>query len=713
MDRRDFLTSAAALGVSCVATGNASASPREVDLNEVYGVLTDTTECIGCRKCEWACNETNHLPLQSLESLETQEIFKTLRRPDAAHYTVVNRYPGPEGSPKPLWVKVQCMHCNDPACYSACLVTAFTKTEKGPVIYNADRCMGCRYCMVACPFQVPAYEYQNALNPQVRKCTMCSHRTLDGGVPACVEICPPQCLTYGKRVDLLQLAREKIEKNPGVYIDHIYGEHEAGGTSWLFISNKPFTEIGLPALGEQAPPEMTEGLQHGIFKYFLPPAALFTVLGMISTVFKGEEVEEHGNPGKRHAKPGNDPPDPKEQAAPVGKQLLSPGVLGLIVLMAVGFGVALIRFFQGLGAVTHLNDQYPWGLWIAVDVATGVALAAWGFTTAALVHIFHQEKYHPILRPALLTALLGYTFVVLGLLVDLGRYYNVWHPMMPWMWSGHSVLFEVGMCVMIYMTVLYIEFLPIVVERFRGRVALPGSLSGLNRPVEALLQLGERTLPRVMFFFIIAGVVLSCLHQSSLGALMLIVPNKMHSLWYTPILPLLFLMSAIAVGYPMVIFESMVASKVFRQKPEMDLLAPLSRIIPIFLAVYLAFKIGDLAIRNALPLLADGSVQSWMFLLEITMGVIVPMILLFQEWGRRSSIMLFTSAMLIVLGVALNRVNVFITAYQPLYKVTPYFPSVGEFAVTIGLIAALMFIYRLFVTIFPIIPASHEERSEI
>lgn len=398
-----------------------------------------------------------------------------------------------------------------------------------------------------------------------------------------------------------------------------------------------------------------------------------------------------------------------EHAAPVGTPFFTPGVFVLMLLMAIGFGFAAYRFVFGLSSMSNLSQAYPWGIWIAIDVASGVALAAGGFTTAALAHIFHREKYHALVRPALLTAMLGYTFVALGLLADLGRYYNIWHPIMPWMWQGNSVLFEVGMCVTIYLHVLYAEFLPIVVERFKDKVNLPGPLKGLNSPVNSLLKLLDKTLGKVMFLFIIAGVVLSCMHQSSLGALLVIAPTKVHPLWYTPILPLLFLMSAIAVGFPMVIFESMIASKAFGHKPEMHLLSPLSKIIPVILLVYLTTKVTDLAIRGAVGYLLDGSLQATMFWIEIVGGVALPMVLLLSEKVRRSPAMLFISAVLVVLGVVINRINVFLISYKPVYESQPYFPSVGEVAVTVGLISTLIFTYRLAVTIFPVLPHSAEE----
>jgi len=374
-------------------------------------------------------------------------------------------------------------------------------------------------------------------------------------------------------------------------------------------------------------------------------------------------------------------------------------------IMLLGLAAYAYRLIAGIGAATNLNDQYPWGIWIAVDVASGVALAAGGFTTAALADIFHKEKYHSITRAALLTAMLGYTFVVIGLLADLGRYYNVWHPVLPSMWQGNSVLFEVGICVMIYLSVLYIEFLPIVVERFAGRVNLPGVLAVFNRLTESILQLGDQYLKRFIFFFIIAGVVLSCLHQSSLGTLMVIAPTKVHALWYTPILPLLFLLSAIAVGFPMVIFESILSSRSFGLKPELPVLSSIARYTPLLLGVYLALKIGDITLRNAWPYVWEFSPQSWAWLLEMLGGVVAPVVILANRKRRQSLSWLFTAATMVILGVVLNRINVFLVAYTPLYSTGSYYPSIIEIMVTAGLICALVLVYRWIVITFPVISA--------
>ena len=219
-------------------------------------------------------------------------------------------------------------------------------------------------------------------------------------------------------------------------------------------------------------------------------------------------------------------------------------------------------------------------------MATGVALAAGGFTTAALAHVFGRHRYEAVTRPALLTAMLGYTFVSIGLVIDIGRSWAIWKPIV--FWQPNSVLFEVAMCVVIYLHVLYIEFIPIVVERFLGRVNLPGPLAGLNRLLERLLALADRILDPLMWIFIIAGVVLSCMHQSGLGSLMLIAPTKVHPLWYTPLLPLLFLLSAIAVGYPMVVFETTLATSAMKLEDEMEVLGPLTRFTILLLGIYLS-----------------------------------------------------------------------------------------------------------------------------
>jgi Fe-S-cluster-containing dehydrogenase component len=224
-----------------------------------FGVLVDTTLCIGqnCRRCEFACAREHALPTPA-GAPEDPLVFDKARRGSATQFTVVNRY-HPEGTSGTVYVKRQCMHCDEPACASACLVKAFTKTEQGAVVYDASVCIGCRYCMVACPFDVPAYEFHDPLHPRVRKCTFCfESRVKDGKAPACIEACPREVMTFGKRSELVTLAHQKIGRQPERYVDYVYGEHDVGGTSWMYLSGVPFEQIGFRTdLGTTPYPELT------------------------------------------------------------------------------------------------------------------------------------------------------------------------------------------------------------------------------------------------------------------------------------------------------------------------------------------------------------------------------------------------------------------------------------------------------------------------
>ncbi|MFA7419728.1 MAG: Ni/Fe-hydrogenase cytochrome b subunit [Melioribacteraceae bacterium] len=386
---------------------------------------------------------------------------------------------------------------------------------------------------------------------------------------------------------------------------------------------------------------------------------------------------------------------------PMNRKYFTPIVIGLSVLALNGILFLLGRFIFGIGAVTNLDNQHPWGIWIGIDVAAGVALAAGGFTTAALGHIMHKDQYHAIIRPALLTATLGYTFVAASVMIDLGRPYFIWHPLL--MWNANSVLFEVGICVMIYLTVLYIEFLPIITERFIGKVNLPGSLKKFNQKVDKLLRVLDKGLEKTMFIFIIAGVVLSCLHQSSLGTLMVIAGPKMHPLWQTPILPLLFLISAISVGFPMVIMESVITSRSFNLKPETPILSSLGTMVAPILGIYLAFKIGDMMIRQTFVYLFEVSTASVMFTLELVVGVIIPLRMFLSRSLTQTPLGLLIASCLVVFGVLMNRINNFLVAYTPPYEIHSYFPSVGELSVTIGFVALEVLIFRFLVIHLPIV----------
>ena len=281
LNRRSFLKT---LGVGTVAgmipeISKSSDAHSEAD-PDAWGVLVDVTYCIGCRKCEWACHESNDLGNSPLSEFENAIKIHEKRRPDNENYTVVNGYEGCGLDDMDCFVKVQCMHCKDPACVSACIVGALEKDPKGPVRYVEEECIGCRYCMVACPFQIPTYEYDKALAPKVMKCTFCFQQKLELGLPpACVEICPAGALRFGTREELLSYAKARLKKHPDRYHPEVYGEHTVGGTAWLYIAGQPMTELGLPDLPELAPPRLTEVVQHGIFKKWVPPLALYAFLG--------------------------------------------------------------------------------------------------------------------------------------------------------------------------------------------------------------------------------------------------------------------------------------------------------------------------------------------------------------------------------------------------------------------------------------------------
>jgi len=391
------------------------------------------------------------------------------------------------------------------------------------------------------------------------------------------------------------------------------------------------------------------------------------------------------------------------KAAPLRQKFFTPNVMFLLFIMALGALFALPRFFFGFGSVTNLNPSYPMGIWIAFDVACGVALAAGGFTTALVVEVFGKHKYHPLLRPAILTAFIGYMLVAMAVAFDLGRWYYIWHALVYW--NGNSVLFEVAWCVTLYLTVLGVENIPNVIEEYKGNVHLPGKLATFNGPVDTLLGKADTVLRRTMVFFVIGGIVLSFGHQSSLGTMMLIASYKLHELWLTPLSPLLFLLSAMSGGIPMVIFEGTLASKLFGRKSEIELLGGIARYIPIFLVPFLVLRIGDVIYRGALPSAFDGSLQGMAFLLELALFA-GPLVMFLQKKTRANDWRLFFSALSVILGVVTYRFNVFLVGMD-MGPGWDYFPSVGEFAITFAFIAFGVLLYKFAVNYLPILEEQH------
>lgn len=337
-----------------------------------------------------------------------------------------------------------------------------------------------------------------------------------------------------------------------------------------------------------------------------------------------------------------------------------------VVLMTIALVAAVERYSMGLGATTNLTDTFPWGLWIGFDILVGVGLAAGGFTIAAAVYIFNIERLRPILRPTILTAFLGYLLVIAGLMVDLGRPWAIWHALIYW--NPHSVMFEVAWCVMLYTAVLALEFSPVVLERFR-----------LQRTLKVIKAI---TIPLV-----VAGVILSTLHQSSLGSLFLIIPGRMHPLWYSNIIPFLFIISCVAAGLCMTIFESFLSSRAFGREVELPLLSELAKVVVVVLALYFIVRIQDLINRDALKYVFEPGYQSIMFLGEIILGVVVPFFLLLSKRIRTSKVGLFYSSVLVLLGFVAHRMNTAITSMEQ-WPTRTYIPSWQELFITLGLAAA-------------------------
>lgn len=373
------------------------------------------------------------------------------------------------------------------------------------------------------------------------------------------------------------------------------------------------------------------------------------------------------------------------------KQLLSKLTFWKItagVILLAGVYATAVRFFGGLGAATNLSDEFPWGLWIGFDVLCGVGLAAGGFTLAAIVYIFNVKRFEPIIRPTILTAFLGYLLVIGALMFDLGRPLQIWHAFI--MWNHHSVMFEVAWCVILYTAVLSLEFAPVVLEKFN-----------MTKTIKVMKKV---TIP-----LIIAGVLLSTLHQSSLGSLYLIVPEKLYGLWYSAYLPVFFYVSAIGVGCAMIILESFLSSRAFNRGLEMNLLTEIGRVAVLALGVLLTMKIVDLADRNAFSLLLRPRMETYLYWLEISVGVIIPLALLATRKVRENKNGLFIGAVMIIIGFVLNRMNIAITGMEGWAGVS-YFPTWMEIAVTLSIVVVGFVIFSLAAKYLPLF--KHEEHEK-
>ncbi|MDH4205413.1 MAG: 4Fe-4S dicluster domain-containing protein, partial [Desulfobacteraceae bacterium] len=462
------------------------------------GVLHDISRCIGCRKCEDACNKVNNLPLPE-RPFDDLKVLELQRRPHAKEYTVVNQF-FPPAMKSPVFVKKQCNHCLEPACVSACFVKALKKSEAGVVTYDPSLCVGCRYCMIACPFNIPAYEYDDPITPKVMKCNLCQPRIQKGLTPGCVEICPKEALTFGTREDLIKIARQRIQRYPGRYVDHIYGEHEMGGCSWLYISNVRFSDIGMSEdLGVISAPQLTSeilamlpivvsmGLVSltGIYAISKQKDRIATEekleainriandaqaeMNQLIARFKGKAINDKDVTVKRKVKkaskqaeessgtqassqsPGNtqsgtqESDQLKNKTSPEQRSVFSSFNLIAGIIILVGGILTVLRFTGGLGAIASHDDNNPWGILIGFNLLCGVALTTGGYVTSAACYIFGLKRYHSAVRPAILTTFLGYSLVVLALCYDVGRPWRLPYPIFLSQGTS-SLLFTLALC---------------------------------------------------------------------------------------------------------------------------------------------------------------------------------------------------------------------------------------------------------------------------
>ncbi len=369
---------------------------------------------------------------------------------------------------------------------------------------------------------------------------------------------------------------------------------------------------------------------------------------------------------------------------------LSPAKLILWVLALIGLVAAVLRYMYGMGAISNMSNAYSFGLWISFDLLCGVATAAGAFTVCASVYILGQKQFTPLVRPSVLTGFLGYLMVIVSLLVDVGRPERLWHMIIYW--NPHSPLFEVGLCVMTYTTVLFFEFVPVVFEGW-----------GWHRAVARM--------HKISIFFVILGVVLSTAHQSSLGSLFLVMADKLDPLWHSPLLPIFFFLSAICVGLAMCVFESSISTHAYGRKPEVALLSRLAKALPWLLGLYLALKLGELAYAGELGLLFKPGLHTVLFWTELLGGVTLPMILLAIPKVRQNETGLITGAVLVIAGLMLNRFDVGLIAWTRPAGAT-YFPALLEFGLSFGVIAAGVLTYDWVARHFPLFAEEEHEGKE-
>jgi Ni/Fe-hydrogenase subunit HybB-like protein len=353
-----------------------------------------------------------------------------------------------------------------------------------------------------------------------------------------------------------------------------------------------------------------------------------------------------------------------------------------LVIMALGLYSTYVRYLHGLGAVSNMTDQFPWGFWIGFDCLCGVMLAAGGFCIVGAVYLFNVESLHSVVRPAVLTAFLGYLLFIVGLLFDLGRPWFIWHQLIYM--NPHSVMFEVGFCVMTYTAVLFFEFLPNVFERLN-----------LKTPI--------KWIHKVYPVLIVLGILLSTLHQSSLGSLYLIMPSKLHPFWYSPALPFFFFGSAVAVGLAMTIFESTQSAKALGRHLELSVLVRLGGALLVALWVNALLRFEDYLHRGLLRQILQPSYEAYFLWLELALSFVIPITLLSFKKVRLSPNWLYLASVISLFGFITNRLNVSLIGFET-YVGHHYLPKWTEFSVTLMIVALGFALFRVAVQYLPIFP---------
>jgi Ni/Fe-hydrogenase subunit HybB-like protein len=375
-----------------------------------------------------------------------------------------------------------------------------------------------------------------------------------------------------------------------------------------------------------------------------------------------------------------------EPSQPLGGKVVTKPFLVLAALAVIGIILILYRYIFGLGAVTNLSDGYPWGLWITYDVLVGTALGCGGYAMALLVYIFNRWEYHPLVRSAVLTSVFGYTLAGVAIFLDIGRYWNGYHLFLPWYVNFNSVLVEVALCIAAYVLVLWIELAPTVLE---------GSDHPKAHPLRERL---ERWLPVI----VAVGVLLPTMHQSSLGTLMIIAGYKLSPLWQTGLLPLLFLMTAITMGFAVTIFESLLSSLAFKRPFETPMIAKVAGVMAWVIGIYLIIRFGDLAVRGQLGLIFQGNLNSLMFIIE-NLCFVAALILMANPATRNQNRWLFVGSAAMLVAGSLYRFNAFLIGFSP----APgwrYFPALPEIFITLAIVALELMAYLYFVKKYPVLP---------